>query len=439
MGLFYHGYTANEGGDFITHTAEAFTQFLLNVLYLDIRDEKSITMVEDAAEHLGNWCPQVLDWYDWKEHRFLSYFLGTKSRYHCPPYDFESPRHFRVLQIAAAAYDATKDERYLELCIDYCDKWAREILAAPSDGELPMRLNHITQERWKQFWHSTCRNDWRFSNYYKEDEYRRIHQFLKEIRSPYHLPSDLVMTWLEVYRHVPREQYRRALQRVMRGWIELGADTPSQVAGIEPHCGVHLPKYRDFTGDASLDGMYLERWHDGSCSYLLTGQEERVLGAASAAEAVLHRTIMRNSGRWGQNMTTEHACNVLSNAGTSSAYVAPALFIPVFGGLNVHFGRAPWVNVLYYSDGRAGLPPDVAALYVPDAHGNGRGVKLANAGSSLRSLSIRPVTPGRPGNLFLLEPAPKGLIDVTIEPGEVAEVCFQDYRTDVSLTGGSSR
>lgn len=52
-GHFHHGYDSNKDGDYITHTAEAFTQFLLNVLYLDISDKKTINMVEDGAEHLG--------------------------------------------------------------------------------------------------------------------------------------------------------------------------------------------------------------------------------------------------------------------------------------------------------------------------------------------------------------------------------------------------
>ena len=123
-------------------------------------------------------------------------------------------------------------------------------------------------------------------------------------------------------------------------------------------------------------------------------------------------------------MTTEHACNVLSNAGASSAYVAPGLFMPLFGGLNVHYGRAPWVNVLYYTDGKIGLPKDVAALYVPGVDGGKPGVKLANTGYEMHNVGVRPVDPAVPENLVLTAPAPKGLIEATVEPGEAKLVTF---------------
>ena len=46
------------------------------MLYLDPADPAAVEMVEDAAEHLGNWSPDVYPWYDWDAHRFRSYFLG---------------------------------------------------------------------------------------------------------------------------------------------------------------------------------------------------------------------------------------------------------------------------------------------------------------------------------------------------------------------------
>ena len=97
---------------------------------------------------------------------------------------------------------------------------------------------------------------------------------VKEHEPPYHVLNDPVMTWLEIYKHVPKEEYKQVLKRLMAGWIGPGEDKPSQVAGIEPHYSVHLPRYRDFTGDTSLDEIYLEQWPNGPCSYLLTSQED---------------------------------------------------------------------------------------------------------------------------------------------------------------------
>ena len=435
-GHFYRGYNRNGHGDYITHTAEVFTQFLLNVLYLDMEDEKTVAIVDEAAGCLGNWHDDVQDFYDWDRNIFLSYFLGTESPYHKPPYDFQTPRHFRVLTIALAAYEATGNPRYLDLCTDYCDFWCREILEAEADADVPVHFYMIDPEAFEQFCKDRAfRESYRFG-YYKG--YRQaVSQLrgpetglrdgtpcipggsIRDLKPPHHVLNDLVMTWLEVFKYAPEEMYRQVLRRVMCGWVGLGEDLVSQVAGIEPHCGVHLPKYRDFMADTSLDAPYLEQWPDGVCSYLLTGDEDRLLGSATASEAILTQTLLRNRGLFGDQFSTKHACNAMSVAGTTSAYVAPALFMPVFGGLNVHYGRAPWVNVLYYTDGAIGLPEDVAALYVPAVQGKGHSVKLANAGTKIQNVAVHPVNPLESGKLVLTAPA--GLTEVTVKPGEVVE------------------
>ncbi len=186
---------------------------------------------------------------------------------------------------------------------------------------------------------------------------------------------------------------------------------------------MHLPKYRDFMGDSSLDEAYLSQWQDGSASYLITGDEGCLVGVAAAADAILQQALQRNVPE--SKMGTEHACSHYSNAGTTSAYVAPALFTPAFGGLNVHYGRAPWVNVLYYAQGKMGLPGDMAALYVPSVHGGNPGVKLFNAGSEARRVSARRIYPGKAGTLKLLHtPESDDLIDVIVEPKEAVQIEF---------------
>jgi len=430
-GHFYHGYDSNENGDYITHTAEAYSQFLLNVLYLDISDDKTVQMVDDGAEHLGNWCSDIQDWYDWDRHVFLSYFLGTKSPYHKPPYDFQSPRHFRVLQIAVAAYEATGNKRYLDLCDDYCGFWAEAILDAPTDADAPSSFYMITQEEFKRYsQEEPYKSEWRFERYYEKfpvdnDSYKELDyvpgHLIKSLEPPYHVLNDLVMTWLEIYKHSPKEDYRKAIRRLIAGWIELGDDLPSQVAGIEPHCGIHLPKYRDFIGDDSLDEAYLNQWADGSSSYLITGEEACLVGSAAAADAIFQQALQRNIP--GSSMGTNHACSHYSNAGSSSAYVAPALFMPAFGGLNVHYGRAPWVNVLYYTEGQIGLPENVAAIYIPSSQNSKRGAKLFNAGIKKQNINVLPVDPLKSGSLKLLKaPEKERLINVTVEPGETTLV-----------------
>ncbi len=434
-GHFYHGYDSNEEGDYITHTAEAFTQFLLNVLYLDISDEKTVSMVEDAAEHLGNWNPEVQDWYDWDKHVFLSYFLGTRSSYHKPPYNRQSTRHFRVLAIASAAFEATGRQRYLDLCRDYWATWSDRILAAP-EAEVPMSFKLIDEDEIRSYAaRKDIMDDWRFHHYYKrelsalglmEEEAGKDesgHPAWKDSGvAPKHIPHDLVMTMLDVMRFVHSDaSIQDGLRRVMQWWISQGVDGPSQIAGIDPHCGVHLPKYRDITGDTGMNDIYLGHWPTGPCSYLLTGDASRLTGVAGEAEIAFRRALARNSGEFGPEFINAHACGVTSNAGTTSAYVMPALFMPALGGLGVHYGRAPWLNVLYYTEAGIGLPVDVAALYVPCRDGSPPHVKLANCGDRSRKIAVRRIDPAQSTGLVLTAGQPAGLTEITLNPGQVKE------------------
>lgn len=431
-GYMYHGYDSNEHGDYITHTAEAFTQFLLNVLYLDAGDPVTVDMVEDAAEHLGNWNPEIQDWYDWDNHVFLSYYLGTRSPYHMPPYNFQTPRHFRVLAIAAAAYDVTRKKRYLDLCTDYCDRWAEHILAAESDQSLHLGIKLITDEQIAGFAkEERYSSDWRFTRYYSE-ELERLGSTrggsapIVPGKVAHHGPHDLIVTWLDIFRFVPKQSYREALRRVMSHWIGLGEDRPSQIAGLEPHCGVHLPKYRSITGDTGLDEMYLAFQPNGVCSYLLTGDKSRLEGSASAADGIFAQSVLRNRGFFGEQFATEHACNAISIAGSSSAFVAPSLFLPVFGGLNVHYGRAPWVQVLYYTDGHVGLPRNVSALFVPDLSDGSSGVEFVNLGETTETVYVRSVDPGSDHRIVLTDPTPADATAVSIPSGSTVSVSFNE-------------
>lgn len=437
-GHFWHGYDSNEEGDYITHTAEAFSQFLLNVLYLDIADERTVAMVEDAAEHLGNWCPDVQDWYDWDRHVFTSYFLGTRSPYHKPPYDFQTTRHFRVLAIASAAYEATGKGRYLDLCLDYWRNWQGRILGAPEGEGPPMKFKLVGEDEIRRFAsQKEIMDDWRFHRYYREElaaigradvperRAKALPAWRQKPLTPHHEPHDLMMTMLDVLRFAPGDAgLREGLRRVMEWWIAQGADAPCQIAGIDPMCGVHLPKYRDMTGDDSLDAAYLENWPFGPCSCLLTGDPRRLTGVAKQADAAFQQALARNRGDFGPDIAIDHACDVMSNAGASSAYAMPALFMPALGGLGVHFGRAPWVNVLYYSGGKLGLPEDVAALYAPATESGAPKILLANNGEAPRTVAIRFIDPAATTKLSLSAPQPAGLAEVALPPGEVRETAL---------------
>jgi hypothetical protein len=113
-----------------------------------------------------------------------------------------------------------------------------------------------------------------------------------------------------------------------------------------------------------------------------------------------------------------HGCNVLSNTGGACATVMPVLHLAVFGGMTVHFGRPPWMNVAYYTDGALGLPEDVAAFCSPDPAGRCT-VTLCNAGSAPVAVTLRAVNPAARdrGDLEVCPPADgRSTVTVALQP-----------------------
>ncbi|MCJ7544394.1 MAG: hypothetical protein MUP47_07500 [Phycisphaerae bacterium] len=418
----HHGYPANPHGDHILHTAETFTHFLLNMLYLDRADRQAAEMIEDAAEHLGNWCPGVYPWYDWDAHRFRSYFLGTRSEaFAREPLNWQSIIHFRLLAIAVGAYEATGKQRYLDLLTDYSDMWAEVILSAPSDRDIPRVFTDLSEAELSRYAAQDRRSfhprrDW-------------VHEYGGVLASrvplpPGAVPGDLVSTLLEVYRYTGRPAYKDALHRVVKHWIGADRTRPGRVPTAQPHASDYYLKYRDFTGDTSLDSLYLEQFPVGVAAAVLSGQPDRMLGVATASAAVFDHLLASNSGRWGAGRVVTHGCDVRSNAGGACAYVMPALHLPVFGGMTVQFGRPPWMNVAYYTDGHVGLPADVAAFCVPGP-GARRGVTLCNAGSTAVSVTVRLISPAARDRGDLKTPPPadgRGVMAVTLQPLETVTV-----------------
>ena len=83
----------------------------------------------DAAEHVGNWCTDVPDWFDYRRGCFRSFHIGSRVVGDDPRFAFELAEHLRFLHLALAAYRVSGESRYLEWADRYGTVWARRIAA----------------------------------------------------------------------------------------------------------------------------------------------------------------------------------------------------------------------------------------------------------------------------------------------------------------------
>ena len=131
---YFHGYPDETESH---HQIETCIYFQIPLFHLNsVGSEIALSSIEDVAHHAGNWVAEVLAWYDWDKHEFRSYWLGTRSIRGYPPYDYQEANHFRIISTVVSAYLGTKNERYLELAVDYANRWCEHIEKSAETGDL---------------------------------------------------------------------------------------------------------------------------------------------------------------------------------------------------------------------------------------------------------------------------------------------------------------
>ena len=128
------------------HGTEPFLLFLPRYLGLFPDDKTAKALLEDAAEHIGNWVEEIPDWFDWERNRFHGYYIGTRTVGQRDRYDCEIAEHLRFVHIALAAYRMTGEDRYLDWALQYGKRRAEMIVAIP-DGPLPIAWDANGQPR----------------------------------------------------------------------------------------------------------------------------------------------------------------------------------------------------------------------------------------------------------------------------------------------------
>jgi hypothetical protein len=222
-----HGYYA-EGE--VHHATEPFTHFIARFRTLAPDDPVTAKLLEDAAEHLGNWVPAIPEWYDWRTHSMRSWRIGTRVVKTTPPDDYEEPDSARPAIFALAAYATTGKERYLALCCDYADKWAAALLEKP----LPRVRFLLSSE----------------DSYNDRIAIQATGDLL--LRLELVVASGMADWLLDLYHITEKPTYRDALEVVMGGLAQVVADPRNSI------CAALLGKYRRITGDTQFDTSILD-------------------------------------------------------------------------------------------------------------------------------------------------------------------------------------
>lgn len=260
------------------HQTEIYT-FFLSRLWQVAPDDRTAELILDAAHHIGNWVEGYPDWYDWDERRFLSWQIGTERVGTDDASGYEVPDHFRLIQIALVAHRISGQQRYLDLCTGYADRWAKAILEAPAD-EPPTVLR----------WDATGRE--------RPEERAALgahhHGDWPLERVEPHVPAGTIDVMLDLYALTGEQRYAYAARRLCEALLPALADPYSNPPGAL------LMRYRATTGDLSLDDAVLERL-TGSIDQMLQGldgmlrflEQTQISGYALAA-ARLYSSLADN-------------------------------------------------------------------------------------------------------------------------------------------------
>lgn len=400
----YHGYQADQSC--LVHGPENYCWFLAHLAHVS-SDPKYAEALRDCAEHIGNFSDDCPPWYDWDNHRFRSALIATKRVRDYPPYDYETLTHVRVMVLATNTYALTGDSRYLDLAVDWCDKWADVVLDAT--GGFRVALYPVDDSQVGELY----------------GEFANTHTTTVQY--------ELAHLMLDLHRVSPHERYAAAVRKMIDESIDKG----------EWGMGILLAKYRAVTGDTSFDAKalaiadgymqfddqtpalvividregktgfqdvdYIRIADDKSvsrddrsagmlaCAYAISGDERY-------AQSAMRLAWMRFWAGWYLWDGRELGCrgSWTGRNGVALHNVIPALNLPATGGFGMVEGEVPWMEVYYRrEDDSQGLPKNVAALHFASPGGR-RTIKLANTNPDPRTVLIKPgrseITPPKPSD-----------------------------------------
>jgi hypothetical protein len=224
-----HGYHPRQEAH---HGPEHFTIFLDWLLQLDPDDGRLREAIGDAAHHIVRELPGVPPWYEPREKRFLSAYIGTAE---VGDDGLNMIDHLRFVYLALQAHAISGDEAYLAFARSYAGEWA----TAVAEGELaPLYLASDTAHQQYQ---------------------SALGAFLGAAPKTFgpleriecHVASGAPQLFLRLWRLTGEELFLRAAKRLILPLVPELADPYANPAGYL------LSVYRRATGDRSRDAAIL--------------------------------------------------------------------------------------------------------------------------------------------------------------------------------------
>ena len=120
----------------VHHGPELFIGFLPRFIDVFPEETRSKSLILEAAEYIGNWKKGYVEWYDYENETFKSWYLGSAGIGTKKIFAYETADHLRFIHLALVAWKIGNDNKYLEWALAYGRKFAKRII--DSDKIIPV-------------------------------------------------------------------------------------------------------------------------------------------------------------------------------------------------------------------------------------------------------------------------------------------------------------
>ena len=419
----YHGYEKKAEAH---HGPEPFLLFLPRYLGLKPEDTEAISLLTDAAEHIGNWVSEIPDWYDYARDTFIGYNIGTEFVDNQDKDRYELAEHFRFIHIALATYNITGEKRYVDWAIRYGQKRAERIINASEPMPLLWDLNEnglSEEEVNEKNLHRLVASGHHIpgdplagienllasgaiyalgdlylltgDKIYKSAARRIVEPLLTSLIDPFNDPAAAAISY---YRWTFRDtMYDSAIEE---GLQQLTTNPPELLALVFPQeirrreLGVgkrsDMAYWGEWTDDGSVKPIREPSTATLTLAYQLTGD------AAYAQRAIQNAAIRLNIARRVLRGGREHAdmggavCSVAAGHGRNWGYGAvTACYGPLLLGTREIFGKVEPLIVIKHEDGTIHNPSELLSLVRPIVSSDNIEIIFYNSGKSALNFSWR--------------------------------------------------